>query len=69
MKTELFVWVAILAITISSPLSAVAEDETSYQAPLLLEVQPAGAPKLSRLKPGDSIEGVVRMTCTRGNEN
>jgi len=46
MKTELFVWVAVLAITISSPLSAVAEDETSYQAPLLLEVQPAGAPKL-----------------------
>jgi len=60
MKTELFVAAAILGVTIGIPLAAVAEDQASHQAPLIVEVRLGGTVKVSRLKPGDRLQGAVR---------
>ena len=60
MKTPCFISAAILAMCVAIPLAGAAEDPASDQGPLILEVQPNGTPKLSRLKPGDRLQGQVK---------
>ena len=60
MKTALFISAAILAMSAGIPLASAAQDQASDQGPLVVEVQPNGATKLSRLKPGDRLQGEVR---------
>ena len=60
MKTAFFISAAILAMIVGIPLAGAAQDEASDQGPLIVEVQPNGTPKLSRLKPGDRVQGKVK---------
>jgi hypothetical protein len=60
MKTAFFISAAILAMSVSIPLAGAAPDPVSDQGPLIVEVQPNGTPNLSRLKPGDRLQGAVK---------
>ncbi len=60
MKTAFFILTAILAMSAGIPLAGAAQDPTSDQGPLIVEVQPNGTPKLSRLKLGDRLQGEVK---------
>ena len=60
MKTAFFISAAILALSVGIPLAGAAQDPASDQGPLIVEVQPNGTPKLSRLKPGDRLQGEVK---------
>jgi hypothetical protein len=60
MKTAFFISAAILAMSAGVPLAGAAQDPASDQGPLIVEVQPNGIPKLSRLKPGDRLQGQVK---------
>ena len=60
MKTAYFISTAILAMSAGIPLAGAAQDPASDQGPLIVEVQPNGTPKLSRLKPGDRLQGEVK---------
>ncbi|SPE29374.1 exported hypothetical protein [Acidobacteriia bacterium SbA2] len=60
MKTAFFISPAILAMSVGIPLAGAAQDAASDQGPLIVEVQPNGTPKLSRLKPGDKLQGQVK---------
>ena len=59
MKTAFFISAAILAMSVV-PFAGAAQDQASDQGPLIVEVQPNGTPKLSRLKPGDRLQGQVK---------
>ena len=60
MKTGFFISAAILAMSVGIPLAGAAQDQGSDQGPLIVEVQLDGTPKLSRLKPGDRLQGEVK---------
>jgi hypothetical protein len=60
MKTAFFISAAILALSVGISLAGAAQDPASDQGPLIVEVQPNGTPKLSRLKPGDRLQGEVK---------
>ena len=59
MKTAFFI-AAILATSIGLPCAGAAQNQANSQAPLIVEVQLDGTPKLSSLKPGDRLQGAVK---------
>ncbi len=60
MKTAFCISAVILAMSAGLPQAGAAQDPASDQGPLIVEAQLDGTPKLSRLKPGDRLQGEVK---------